>query len=37
MYNNYQGDTFCISRPTADVEVYIFPQSINDIGYVSEL
>ena len=36
MYNNYQGDTI-ISRPTADVEVYIFPQSINDIGYVSEL
>jgi len=25
------------TRPTADVEVYIFPQSINDIGYVSEL
>ena len=27
-YNNF--------RPTADVEVYIFPQSINDIGYESE-
>ena len=23
-------------RPTADVEVYIFPQSINDIGFESE-